>query len=134
MPLSKVNEQSAPFAVTFQIIYFLIFVYVGHEKIVEYLIRQGADVNAVYGVNSVERHTLLHSANFSMQYISILYSFLEVVIIYLKIVLLHSGNENMIDILIKNGANVHAVDEFQNTPLYAAAFSGRNFFNFQITC
>lgn len=43
-----------------------IFCCVGHEKIVEYLIKYGADVNAVYGVNSVDRHTLLHTANFSM--------------------------------------------------------------------
>lgn len=90
------------------------------------MIRQGADVNAVHGVNSVDRHTLLHAEHFSMLYFSIYtsYSLHEVVIFYIKIVLLHSGNENMTDILIKNGANVHAVDESQNTPLYTAVFSG----------
>lgn len=38
----------------------------------------------------------------------------------------------MIDIIIKNGANVHAVDEFQNTPVYAAAFSGETILIFKL--
>lgn len=33
----------------------------------------------------------------------------------------------MIDLLIKNGAKIDAVDELQNTPLHSASFFGKFF-------
>lgn len=93
----------------------------GYEKIVRLLITNGANVNA----KDVEDKTALHAV--SLEGIRRMNVFLQHSCLWnwIKKYLLLSGRENMVRILVENGANVNARNNLGNAPLNLASAGGK---------
>lgn len=98
----------------------LLFVhsFLGSEKIARLLIEKGAEVNT----RDKENGSALNYAAFNGNKIQYLDHTFEINKYQFNVT--HTGHESIVELLLENGANIDAINMFNNTPLITAIFTG----------
>lgn len=96
------------------------YIILGHEKIVHLLIEHGADVNAV---DDPDGDTVMFYAAYSSNWL-IISRWITKIIVKFGSDLSHLDNENLVNLLIRNGAHVNVANKNGETPLYLAVMHG----------